>query len=150
MASASPATLTPVTIGETFTATINIVPDMLESISSVSAVLVGSPAEPGINIIGTTSSITISGKYEFTFTDTFKYTEPGESDLTTIPISVVSRGNMPPNKNLFELAQDQRQSETRTFRLTVNGSSILTVTQQVLNPLEAMRQFMANYNYKGS
>lgn len=150
MASASPSVLSPVTIGETFTATINIVPDMLESISSVSAVLVGSPSEPGINITGTTSSIIISGRYEFTFTDTFKYTEPGESDLTTTPISVVSRGNMPPDKNLFELAQDQRQSETRTYNLTVNGSSILTVTQQVLNPLEAMRQFMAGYNYKGS
>lgn len=150
MASASPATLTPVTIGETFTATINIVPDMLETISSVSAILSGSPSEPGINITGGSSSVVISGKYEFAFTDTFKYTEPGESDLTTTPISVVSRGNMPPDKNLFELAQDQRQSEIRTYVLTVNGNSTLTVTQQVLNPLEAMRQFMANYNYKGS
>jgi len=150
MASASPSVLTPVLIGQNFSQTVSIVPDQFESISSVSGSLSGSPAEPGITVTNGTSSVTISGKHEFTFTDTFRYTEPGQSDLTTTPTTVISRGNVPPSKNLFELNQDQRQSQTRTYTLIVNGSSTLTVTQEVLNPLEAMRQFMANYDYKGS
>lgn len=150
MASASPSTLNPVTIGETFTATVTVVPDMLETISSVTGSLSGSPAEPGITITSGTTSVTITGKHEFTFTDRFKYTEPGESDLTTTPTEVVGRGNVPPSKNLFELNQDGRNSEIRTYTLIVNGNTTLSVTQQVLNPLEAMRQFMANYNYRGS
>jgi hypothetical protein len=150
MASVNPSILTPVVIGESFTVTINVEADMFETISSVSGSLSGSPLEPGITITSSTSTVTISGKHEFTFTDTFKYTEPGESDLISTPTTVISRGNVPPNKNLFELSQDQRQSQTRTYNIIVNGSSTLTVTQEVLNPLEAMRSFMANYNYKGS
>jgi hypothetical protein len=150
MASANPSILNPVVVGESFTATVTIEPDMFEIISSVSGSLLGSPLEPGITVTGGTSTVTISGKHEFTFTDIFKYTEPGESDLSTTPTTVVSRGNVPPSKNLFELSQDQRKSETRTYNIIVNGSSTLTVTQEVLNPLEAMRSFMANYNYKGS
>ncbi len=147
MATASPSVLNPVSIGENFTATVTIVPDMFETISSVSGSLNGNPIEPGITITGGTSTVTISGKHELTFTDIFNYTEPGETDPVK---TVISRGNMPPDKNLFELSQDQRKSETRTYTLVVNGSSTLTVTQEVLNPLEAIRSFMANYNYKGS
>jgi hypothetical protein len=150
MASANPSNLSPVVIGELFTATINVEPDMFETISSVSGSLSGSPLEPGITVTSGSSTVTISGKHQFTFTDIFKYTEPGESDLTTTPTTVVSRGNVPPNKNLFELSQDRRKSQIRTYTIIVNGSSTLTVTQEVLNPLEAMRQFMANYSYKGS
>lgn len=150
MASASPSTLSPVSIGQIFSETITIVPDAFEIINSVSGALSGSPSEPGITVTGGSTTVNISGKHEFTFTDIFRYTEPGQSDLTVTPTTVVSRGNVPPSKNLFELKQDQRQSETRTYTLILNGSSTLTVTQQVLNPLEAMRQFMANYDYKGS
>jgi hypothetical protein len=150
MASVNPSILTPVVSGESFTVTVNVEPDMFEIISSVSGSLSGNPLEPGITVTSGTSSVTISGKHEFTFTDTFKYTEPGESDLTTTPTIVVSRGNVPPSKNLFELSQDQRKSETRTYNIIVNGSSTFTVTQEILNPLEAMRSFMANYDYKGS
>lgn len=150
MATPSPSTLNPVLIGESFSITINVIPDILETISSVTGALQGSPTEPGITITAGNTFVTISGKHEFTFTDTFKYTEPGFSDLNSTPSTVISRGNMPPSKNLFELSQDQRKSETRTYILTVNNSTTLTVTQEVLNPLEAIRQFMSNYDYKGS
>lgn len=147
MATASPETLPSVTIGETFTVIVSIIPGPFESISSVSASLAGVPLEPGITVTSGSSSVTISGKHQNTFTDVFTYTEPGQ----VAPVNnITGRGNMPPNKNLFNLNQDQRKSETRTFNIIVNGGSSIAVTQVVTNPLETMRQFMADYKYKGA
>jgi hypothetical protein len=146
MASASPSTLPPVILNENFSVTVSIVPDQFETISSVSGVLSGSPIEP-ITVTSGTSSVTISGKHQNTFTDVFSYTEKGETDLTQTPTKVVGLGNVPDKKNLYELKQDLRRSETRTYILTVNGSQTLSVTQEVRNPLEVKRRFMANYNY---
>lgn len=148
MATASPLILTAVNLGEDFSETITIVPDMLEIISSVSTSLSGSPVEPNITIVSNTTSVTISGKHLNTFTDVFTYLEPGQSELTVEPTIVVGIGNMPPDKNLFDLNQDLRKSETRTYNILINGSSTITVTQEVLNPLETIRSFMDNYNYK--
>lgn len=150
MATASPSVLPPVIVGTVFSVTVSIIPGALEIISSVSGSLSGSPTETGITVTAGVSSVTISGKHENTFTDVFKYTEPGESDLTVAPFEVIGRGKIPPSKNLFDLNQDTRKSETRTYNLVINGSSTLSITQEVLNPLEAMRQFMATYDYKGS
>ena len=147
---ASPSTLDAVTIGDQFIATVNIIPsDEYETISSVTGVLSGTPLEPTITITGGSTSVTISGQHLNTFTDVFTYLEPGVSDLTATA-TATGRGNMPADKNLFDLNQDTRQSQTRTFTLTVNGSITLSVTQQVQNPLEAMTSFMANYSYKAS
>jgi hypothetical protein len=122
------------------------VPGPLESISSVSGVLSGSPTEP-ITVTSGTSSVTISGKHVNTFVDVLTYTEKGETDLTETPTKVIGIGNIPDKKNLYDLKQDLRKSETRTYVLTVNGSQTLTITQEVRNPLEVKRRFMANYNY---
>ena len=147
MATTSIDVLPSVLIGDSFSVTVSIIPGPLEVISSVSGSLAGLPLEPGITITSGTSSVTISGKHQNTFTDVFTYAEPGRSDLVS---SVTGRGNVPPNKNLYDLNQDKRKSETRTYNLLVNGSISLTVTQEVLNALETMRQFMANYSYKGA
>jgi len=156
LATASPSVLPAITIGDTFSVTVNIIPGAVvppavpEVISSVTGSLTGSPSEPGITVVGGVNSVTISGKHVNTFTDKFKYLEPGQNDLTSTPIEAIGRGNVPPDKNLFNLNQDKRKSEIRTYNLIVNGSTSLSVTQEVLNPLEAMRLFMANYNYKAS
>jgi hypothetical protein len=164
---ADPEALPPVLLGENFSVTVTVKPAFgppgpdgvslpLEVISSVSGRLVGSPSEPGITIRNPSpeirDSVIISGRHVNTFTDKFKYTGLGQTDLTTPPIEVIGRGEMPPDKNLFNLNQDRRQSETRTYELLVNEvqgltSIIVPVTQEVINPLEAMRSFMANYNY---
>jgi hypothetical protein len=159
---ADPEALPPVEIGQNFSVTVTVNPAFgppgddgvslpLEVISSVSGRLAGTPNEPGITIRnpvpGVGNSVIISGKHVNTFTDKFKYTGLGQTDLTTPPIEAIGRGEMPPDKNLFNLNQDRRQSETRTYELLVNNSITVPVTQEVLNPLEAMRSFMANYNY---
>lgn len=148
MASASPSTLPAVNINDPFTVTVSIIPDMLETINSVSGVLSGTPTEP-IVVSSGSSSVIISGKHVNTFSDQFTFTDKGETDETQKPTTVIGLGSVPDGKNLFNLLQDSRQSETRTYIITVNGSQTLSVTQQVLNPLEAKRQFMANYNYNG-
>lgn len=146
MASASPSNLPPINLDTNFSVTVSIVPGPLETINSVSAVLSGSPSEP-ITVTSSISSVTISGKHVNTFTDVLTYTEKGETDLTQTPTSVIGIGNVPDKKNLYDLKQDLRKSQIRTYTITVNGSQTLTVTQEVLNPLEVKRRFMANYNY---
>jgi hypothetical protein len=147
MPTASLSVLDSVVIGDQFTATVNIIPTELEIITSVTGVLSGTPLEPNITITGGSTSVTISGQHLNTFTDSFTYLEPGISDLTT-STTVIGRGNMPTNKNLFRLGQDTRKNQIRTYILTVNGNITLSVTQQVDNPLAAITSFMANYSYK--
>ena len=150
MPTANPLILNSVVVGDQFTATVEVIPGQFETVSSVTGVLVGTPLEPNITITSGVTSVTISGQHLNTFTDVFTYTEPGVSDLEATPTQATGRGNMPPDKNLFNLNQDTRQSQTRTYLLTVNGATTLEVTQTVENPLSAMTSFMANYNYKAS
>jgi hypothetical protein len=150
MATASPSTLSSVVIGDSFSVTVSIIPDEFEVISSVTGSLSGTPIEQTIVVTDGISSVTISGRHQNTFTDKFLYTEPGQTDLTVTPNEAIGRGNVPSDKNLFKLTQDLRRSEIRTYNIVVNGNINISVTQEVLNPLEPMRQFMANYRYKGA
>jgi len=153
LATISPTVLPTVDFNQTFTTDITIGTNVGETISSVSATLVGSPVEPNINIAINANVITISGKYTATFTDVFSYLEPGATGPGLTPTVVTGLANMPADKNLFNLDQDTRQDETRTYSVVVDGSAgsnTVSVTQQVLNTLEVMRSFMDNYNYKAS
>jgi hypothetical protein len=153
LATISPTVLPAVDFNQTFSTTINIGTSFGETISSVTATLVGLPAEPNINIAINANVVTISGKYTATFTDVFSYLEPGATGLGLTPTVVTGLANMPADKNLFKLDQDTRQSETRTYNVVVTGSAgsnNVPVTQQVLNTLETMRLFMDTYNYKAS
>lgn len=145
MATASPTTLTPVNHNTDFTATVTLTPDPMEMISGVSGVLVGTPIEPiTVTAVGTT--VTINGRHQNLFKDKFTFTPTDTSDKTETPISVEGIGSVPDKQNLFDLKQDQRQSVTRTYQISYSGGSV-TVTQEVLNPLEVILAFMKNYNY---
>jgi hypothetical protein len=60
---------------------------------------------------------------------------------------------MPPKKELFDLNQDTRLSELKTYQITVNyddeflapGTETFTVTQKILNDLESIRSFIDTY-----
>ena len=145
MATASPATLPPVNHNTVFTATVNLVPGPMEMISGVTGSLVGTPVEPiVITAVGTT--ITITGKHQNLFKDVFTFTPTDTSDKTATPISVEGIGAVPDKQNLYDLKQDQRQSIIRTYAINYSGGSV-TVTQEVLNPLEVVLAFMKDYNY---
>ena len=121
-------------------------------ITSIDVVLTGEP-EP-INISIASSSFTVSGQYLTGFTDTLTYVSEGSSDLIEDPTSVVGIENMPADKALFDLDQDRKQSLTRSYTVTVkytDDETMSTATSQstlnhvVLNDLEGIRSFMANY-----
>lgn len=151
MATIDPIILPPVGISTEFSVTIVPTPDidestgLLETITSVTASLIGSPEESSVIITPGTTSVTISGKHLNTFTDVFTYVSKGQSDKTETPTSVIGRGKVPPAKTLFNLAQDLRKSEIRSYSIVVNETQVFTVTQEVENALELMKDFMANY-----
>jgi len=124
------------------------------TITSITAELIGEP-EP-ITVTTNTSSITIDGKYLSGFEDIFTYVPPGESNRTTSPDVVVGVENVPDGQSLYNLNQDQKQLILREYDVTVvyrnNTTSAVTtestvLTHVVFNDLEAIRSFMANYDY---
>lgn len=133
-------------------ATITASGDEGETIDSISFQLDGTP-EPGLTITSNEDTLNIVGKFIDPFLDTFKYVEKGSSDKIEEPTIVVGVANMPSNKDLYELNQDTRLFEMKTYRITVNyedeffvsNSANFIVTQKILNDLEGIRSFMDTY-----
>lgn len=126
------------------------------SISELTVTLEGEQDEIVIETSG--SGFTIKGKYISGWVDVFTYVEAGESDQTDTPKTAIDIPNMPPDKNLYDLNQDKKQSIFRDYKVTVvfeNEETMAeetleaTLTHQVDNDLDAMKDYMANYNYNG-
>ena len=133
-------------------ATITASGDETETNIIVSASLTG-VSQPDITITSGPILVTIIGKYVDSFLDTFKYVNKGSSDKIETPTTVVGVQNVPPTKELFDLSQDTRLFELKTYLITVNyddallvpGTETFTVTQQIINDLEGIRSFMDTY-----
>lgn len=140
-------TLTEVVRGESFTATITAIADE-EEIENVTAILQGD-AEPQIIITPKETSVDISGEYLDPFLDIFTFVEKGSSNLIETPKEVVGLSNLPPNKDFFDLDQDTRNIVTKTFTVivTYDGGNIeeFTITQDLLNTLDAIKDFVGSY-----
>lgn len=128
------------------------------TISSLTVVLSGEYEQEAIVLEVADSSFTITGKYLAGWEDVFTYVEANESDQTDTPKTAIDIPNMPPDKNLYDLNQDKKQSIFVDYIVTVvfeNEETFeeetleATLTHQVDNDLEAMRLFMDNYNYNG-
>lgn len=148
-----PLPVPPAIRGKNFNVTISVTAP--GEIISISASLVGE-SEP--ISISTSDTISLSGKYLSGWQDIFTYVEAGESDKTDTPKTAVDIPNMPPDKNLYDLDQDQEHSIIRQYAVTVvyensetlaEESASATLDHEVFNDLEAMHDFMANYNYNG-
>lgn len=108
-------------------------------------------SEP-ITILTDTASFTVSGVYETGFSDLLTYVSEGSSNLIETPTTVIGIQNVPDNKALFDLDQDQKQNLIRTYAVTVKydeegivNTESLTFNHTVQNDLESIRSFMANY-----
>ena len=145
MATANPSTLPAVNHNTTFSVNITLEPGPMEVITGVSGILVGSPVEP-ITITAMGTTVTITGKHQNLFKDKFTFTPTDTSDKTAPSTTVEGIGSVPDKQNLYDLKQDQRQSVIRTYQISYSGGSV-SVTQEVLNPLEVILNFMKNYNY---
>ena len=150
----SPDPVPPATRGKDFSQSVSVTAP--GSITSLSASLLGD-AEP-ITVSTSGSTISLSGKYLSGWQDIFTYVDAYQSDKTDTPKTAINIPNMPPDKNLYDLAQDQTHFIYRQYAVTVtykDPDTLLSVTQsssfehQVFNDLEIMREFMANYNYNG-
>lgn len=62
--------------------------------------------DPGITITPTPSSITIAGNYTVGFQDIIKHITKGSTITTETPTITIGFGNVPPNRDVFEINQD--------------------------------------------
>lgn len=111
--------------------------------------LVDCIGEPGLTITPGTTSVTIFGKFTDPFVDTFKYVSKGSSDIVEEPTIVVGVANVPRDKELYDLSQDRKLFELKTYTVIVTYDDTQTeqfiVTQKILNDLEGIRSFMDTY-----
>lgn len=136
--------------GKIFEETISVV--VPGSILEISAVL--QDASENIDVIYLGSSITLKGAYQGGWSDVFTFVEKDQSDKTAPPQTAVGISNMPEDKNLYDLDQDQKQMIPRTWVVTVKYEDTETLSevtetgefvQEVFNDLDAMKDFMGNY-----
>jgi len=99
-------------------------------------------------------TIRIQGTYFDPFDDIFTYVDKGSSDKLETPTTVVGVSNLPPNKDFFDLNQDDRQVETIFYDVFVDLKDKMTqeitteeleITHDILNEFEGLRVFVAEY-----
>jgi len=145
------------TRNQSFSQTVTVsVPDTEEesfTVTDIQIQLIGE--EEPITITVSVPTISFSGTYLSGWEDVFTYVPTGESDKTTTPINS-NISDLPPGQDLFNLDQDQKHFVTREYDVTVTYVGSLTqtetvenvtLTHEVFNDLEAIRSFMANYDY---
>lgn len=101
------------------------------------------------------SSFSSQGIYYADWQDIFTYVDTNESNKSQTPKTKININQMPPDKNLYNLNQDLRDSINRVYTCTVSytdnlgstGSDTISIVHTVNNDLETIRSFMDNYNY---
>ena len=147
MATISPTTITDTQRPGTINVTIEATGSFAEIITSVSATIDAN--EPSIVITPGVTSVSIVGSYKDAFEDLLTYIERGSSNLIETPKVAKGISNLPPNKDFYQLNQDQRDFVRRTYTITVNFQTgdpeTFTVTHDILNNLEGIRSFVSSY-----
>ena len=117
-----------------------------ETITNVTASVAGN--QPDLVITPSSSSVSITGTLTDPFVDEFTYVEPGESDKTQTPTVVQRIPNMPADKILYNLNQDNTTPYIETFTITVTadtGTTTFTLELKINNEYEGIRSFISNY-----
>ena len=103
-----------------------------------------------------TSVITVGGNWNDPFSDQFTYVEKGTdpSLYPKTPVTVTQVGNMPSDKLMYNLNQDNSEFVTKGLFLTVSYEDINGVAQtnvsfypevKLYNSYERIRSFISNY-----
>ena len=144
-------------MNETVSATCTVTSPQVCNVTNVNAVLQAPSVEPDLVITPGTTSVSITGDLQDPFVDVFTYVEQSESDKTMTPIVVERVVNMPADKLMYDLDQDNRVYVSRFFDITVQweaGTSGNLVAQtpatfvlelKIYNSWEGIRSFVANY-----
>ena len=145
------------TMNETVSATCTASSGQDCNVTNVDASLQAPANEPDLVITPGTTSVSITGDLQDPFVDVFTYVEQSESDKTMTPITVERVVNMPADKLMYDLDQDNRVYVSRFFDITVQweaGTSGNLVAQtpatfvlelKIYNSWEGIRSFVANY-----
>ena len=102
------------------------------------------------------SAITVTGNWTDPFSDQFTYVEKGTdpSLYPKTPVTVTQVGNMPSDKLMYNLNQDNTEFVTKGLFLTVSYEDINGVAQpnvsfypevKLYNSYERIRSFITNY-----
>ena len=143
------------TMNQTVSASCSVASPNVCNVTNVTASVAGT--QPDLVITPGSTSVSITGSIEDPFVDEFKYVEQGESDKTSTPVTVQRLVNMPPDKVMFDLNQDNTSYTTETFTVTVQWESgpvgnltaqtpaTFTLELKIYNEWEGIRSFISNY-----
>ena len=107
------------TMNETVSASCSVQSPQVCNVTNVDAALQAPANEPDLVITPGTTSVSITGDLQDPFVDVFTYVEQSESDKTMTPIVVERVVNMPDDKLMYDLDQDNRVYVSRFFDITV-------------------------------
>ena len=116
-----------------------------ETITNVTASVAGN--QPDLVITSGTTSVNIGGTLTDPFNDQFTYVEKGTTYPKT-PVTVTKVSNMPADKLMYNLEQDNTTPYTETFTITVTadtGTTTFTLELKINNEYEGIRSFISNY-----
>ena len=119
--------------------------DGSDTITNVTASVAGN--QPDLVITSGTTSVNIGGTLTDPFNDQFTYVEKGTTYPKT-PVTVTKVSNMPPDKLMYNLEQDNTTPYTETFTITVTadtGTTTFTLELKINNAYEGIRSFISNY-----
>ena len=124
------------------------------AVTNVTAVVTGT--QPDLVITPGTTSVSIGGTLQDPFNDQFTYVEKGTTYPKT-PVTVTKVDNMPADKLMYDLNQDNTTPYTETFTITVQWESgpvgnlvaqtpaTFTLELKIINEYEGIRSFISNY-----
>ena len=142
-------------MNQTVSASCSVASPNVCNVTNVTATVQGN--QPDLVITPGSTSVSITGSIEDPFVDEFKYVEQGESDKSSTPVTVQRLVNMPPDKVMFDLNQDNTSYTTETFTVTVQWESgpagnltaqtpaTFTLELKIYNEWEGIRAFVSNY-----
>ena len=127
------------------------------NVTNVTASVAGT--QPNLVITPGTTSVNIGGTLQDPFVDQFTYVEKGTDDslYPKIPVTVTKVDNMPSDKLLYDLNQDNTSPYIETFTITVQweqgtaGNLVaqtpvtFTLELKINNEYEGIRSFISNY-----
>ena len=127
------------------------------NVTNVTASVAGT--QPNLVITPGTTSVNIGGTLQDPFEDQFTYVEKGTdvSLYPKIPVTVTKVDNMPSDKLLYNLNQDNTSPYIETFTVTVQweqgtaGNLVaqtpvtFTLELKINNEYEGIRSFISNY-----
>ena len=127
------------------------------NVTNVTASVAGT--QPNLVITPGTTSVNIGGTLQDPFMDQFTYVEKGTDDslYPKIPVTVTKVDNMPSDKLLYNLNQDNTSPYIETFTITVQweqgtaGNLVaqtpvtFTLELKINNEYEGIRSFISNY-----